>query len=86
MLKMRKKIIQVPFDEGLLAEMDRLSKSSGQARAEVIREACSEYVKRIETEKMDMVYRKGYEDVPERPDIAQTQESLLSEVLEEESW
>ena len=83
---MPKKIIQVPFDEDLLAEVSRLSRSRKQSRSELIREACSEYVKRIEIEKMDTVYRKGYEDVPEKPDIAETQESLLKEVLEEESW
>ena len=83
---MPKKIIQVPFDEDLLVEVSRLSRSKKVSRSELIREACNEYVKRIEIEKMDMVYRKGYEDVPERPDIAETQERLLKEVLEEESW
>jgi metal-responsive CopG/Arc/MetJ family transcriptional regulator len=83
---MPKKIIQVPFDEELLAGVDRLSKSNGQARAELIREACRQYLRRVERDRMDRVYQKGYEKTPEKPDLGKAQEKLLDEVLEEENW
>ena len=83
---MPKKIIQVPFDEELLVDVDRLSKSNGQARAEVIREACRQYLRRVERDRMDEVYKKGYEKTPEKPDVGKAQARLLDKVLEEESW
>ena len=83
---MPKKVIQVPFDEELLSDMDRLSKSNGQARAEVIREACRQYLRRVERDRMDEVYKKGYEKMPEKPGVGKAQVKVLDQVLEEESW
>ena len=83
---MQKKVIQVPFDGDLLSEIDRLSKSNRQARAEVIREACRQYLRRVERDRMDMVYQRGYEKMPEEPGIGEAQVGLLDKVLEEESW
>ena len=83
---MQKKVIQVPFDGDLLSEIDRLSKSKRQARAEVIREACRQYLRRVERDRMDMVYQQGYVKTPEEPGIGEAQVGLLDKVLEEESW
>lgn len=83
---MQKKVIQVPFDGDLLSEIDRLSKSKRQARAEVIREACRQYLRRVERDRMDEIYQKGYEKTPEKPDLGKAQAKLLDKVLEEESW
>ena len=83
---MPKRVIQVPFDKELLADVDRMSKSNGQARAEVIREACRQYLRRVERDSMDKVYQRGYEKTPEKPDVAKAQAKVLGKVLEEESW
>jgi metal-responsive CopG/Arc/MetJ family transcriptional regulator len=83
---MAKKIIQIPIDEGLLKELDYLSKKQNKARAEVIREACQRYLTTIEIEELEHQHVKGYERIPETSEIGKAQEAMLSEILPEESW
>ena len=42
-------------------------------------------VDRTEKE-MERVYRKGYEKIPETPEIAISQEKMLAEILPAEVW
>ncbi len=83
---MTKKIIQVPVDDHLLAELDKISKRQHKARAELIREACATYMKELETEEMDRVYQEGYRRIPEETDLAEAQEKMLGEILPKETW
>jgi metal-responsive CopG/Arc/MetJ family transcriptional regulator len=83
---MAKKVIQVPFDAELLEELDRISKRECKARAELIRDACREHLRRIEREEMDRVYRESYEKMPEPADAGMAEAEMLAEVLEEEPW
>lgn len=71
---MRKKVIQVPIPEDLLATLDRHSKEAGTSRAALIREACAEYITRSEEEELHRRDVEGYTKYPE----------VLSE--EEKEW
>jgi len=81
-----KKVIQVPVDEGLLKDLDSLSKRRNKARAELIRDACTSYLRRVEEEELDRVYQQGYRDIPEEPEMGETQVAMSVEILSKESW
>ncbi|MBI2850794.1 MAG: ribbon-helix-helix protein, CopG family [Chloroflexi bacterium] len=83
---MVKKIIQVPVDEELLKDLDRLSKKQRKARSEVIREACVIYLARVKEEELDRIYREGYKRIPEDPAEIEALTALASEVLPKEEW
>lgn len=83
---MAKKVIQVPVDEGLLKELDILSKKRRKARSEVIREACQLYLIQVEHEELDRLYRRGYMKVPEETEIGEAQVSMMGEIVSRESW
>jgi Arc/MetJ-type ribon-helix-helix transcriptional regulator len=83
---MDKKIIQVPMDEDLLAELDTLTKQTRQSRAEVIREACRRYLAHLENARLDRAYQEGYRRHPEKPGLARAQAALAGSVLPKESW
>ena len=83
---MVKKIIQVPVDRELLDCLDRVSRKQKRARAELIREACLSYLRRVEEDEMDRVYRKGYEKFPEKEDVGRAQIETSAGVLQEENW
>lgn len=79
-------MIQVPLDEGLLKELDNLSRKQHKARAKLIREACQHYLLEAEREELDKLYQLGYEKTPEKPDFGEAQLAILGEVLTEEQW
>ena len=83
---MVKKIIQVPMDEGLLNELNYMSRKCGLSRAEFIREACQQYLRQVEDGQMDEIYQEGYRRLPEEPSTGQTQVKLAEQILAEESW
>jgi metal-responsive CopG/Arc/MetJ family transcriptional regulator len=83
---MAKKVIQVPIDEKLLDALDSVSKKRCRPRSEVIREACQQYLKRMECEELDTVYQEGYRRLPEEPTIGEAQVALASQILSKESW
>ena len=83
---MAKKVIQVPFDEALLDELNQISKKQKRTRAELIRQACNDYLKKREEEELDRIYRHGYERIPESTELAEAQVSILSKILPKETW
>lgn len=80
------RIVQVPIDENLLAQLDELSRAEGGSRSAVIRRACREYLRRVREDALDEVYERGYQRVPEDTAVGQAQASLAAQVLPEESW
>jgi hypothetical protein len=80
------KLVQVPMEETLVQRLDSWSRELGRSRANIIREACRRYLKHLEREKLDRLYREGYERFPEEPVMALTQEALLGQVLPKENW
>jgi len=83
---MPKKVIQVPVDEGLLKDLDRLSKKQGKARSQLIREACLRYLRGVEHEELDRLYQLGYMKIPEGPGTGETQVAISGEFMTKESW
>ena len=83
---MVKKVIQVPVDEGLLRDLDNLSKKQRKARSELIRQACLSYLQRVKDEELDNIYRRGYIRIPEEPEAGEIQIAVAGEVLAKESW
>jgi metal-responsive CopG/Arc/MetJ family transcriptional regulator len=83
---MVKKVIQVPMDRELLAYLDKVSVKQKRARAELIREACLSYLRQVEEDEQDKIYRRGYEKFPEKEDIGRAQAALIASVLPRESW
>jgi len=83
---MVKKVIQVPVDEGLLKDLDHLSKSQRKTRSELIRQACSSYLQQVKDEELDKIYQQGYMRIPEEPETGELQVAISGEFLPKESW
>lgn len=83
---MGKKVIQVPMEDDLCRALDTLSKKKHRSRAEVIREACLLYLRRLEEERLNAEYQEGYRRIPENTALGQAQEAMAAEVLEPEEW
>lgn len=64
-MRKRKKIIQVPIDGDLLANLDRVAYEMREPRAAVIREACARYI--TDRDKAEEVrrYVESYTSMPE---------------------
>jgi metal-responsive CopG/Arc/MetJ family transcriptional regulator len=81
-----KKVIQIPLDEELLKNLNSLSKKQRKARAEIIRQACSRYLRQVENEDLDRIYQQGYKRIPEQSEAGEGQIAVSGEILSEESW
>jgi metal-responsive CopG/Arc/MetJ family transcriptional regulator len=83
---MVKKVIQLPIDDNLLADINYLSRKKRKARAEVIREACVSYLAKTEQEELERLYQQGYENLPETSDTGEIQLTILKDVAPGEKW
>lgn len=83
---MSKKVIQVPIEDELLEALDEVSRSERRSRADLIRIACRDYLRRRRSQTLDRLYQEGYERVPEDSAIGEAQVALLGQVLGEETW
>ncbi len=83
---MSTRVIQVPMEKELLEALDLLSRAEGRSRADLIREACRLYLRRMEQERLDREYIEGYVRVPEGLALSEAQAALAGQVLPEEEW
>jgi metal-responsive CopG/Arc/MetJ family transcriptional regulator len=83
---MPKKIIQVPVEDELVEDLDKLSRKQGKSRSELIRRACLAYLRHVKEDELDKIYQRGYLRVHETPEIGEAQERMSGEVLSRESW
>ena len=74
------KVIQVPMDEGLLNAVNERAKSRRSTRAALIREACEEYLRRLNQQALDQKYVEGYRRKPESPSVGKQGEKMAGEV------
>ena len=58
---MIKKVIQIPIDEDLLGALEEVSRQENRSWADLIREACRDYLKRHREAALDRLYQQGYE-------------------------
>jgi metal-responsive CopG/Arc/MetJ family transcriptional regulator len=75
------KVIRVLLDSELIIGLDRVSKKQRRTRAELMSEACLSYLRQVEEEEMDKIYRRGYEEIPEKEEIGQAQVALTGSIL-----
>jgi metal-responsive CopG/Arc/MetJ family transcriptional regulator len=83
---MTKKVIQVPIDETLLHELDKISGKQSKSRSEIIRRACQNYLEQMESEELDKIYQQGYERNPEKVETGEAQVTIIDEILPKEIW
>jgi len=81
-----KKVIQVPIEDDLLGAIDEASRHEKRSRADLIRQACRDYLTRQRAEMLDHQYEEGYKRVPEDSVIGESQLALLGHVLSDETW
>ena len=74
------KVIQVSMDEGLLNAVNERAKSRRSTRAALIREACEEYLHRLDQQALDRKYVEGYRRKPESPSVGKQGEKMAGEV------
>lgn len=80
------KIIQVPLDQELLAELDEASRALKSSRSDLIRRACRDFLRKLQEAALDDAYERGYRQHPEEPAIAEAQAAMAAEILPEEAW
>ena len=80
------KIIQVPVDAKLLAEMNRACKKEKKKRAEFVRQACRLYLKQKQEAEWDRQYAEGYRRIPETTEFAESVMKMATEIFTEEEW
>jgi hypothetical protein len=80
------KVIQVPMDEELLEAVNERAKSQRSTRSALIREACAEYLHKVEQGALEQKYLEGYRRKPESPLVGQLGEKMAREVWPEEAW
>jgi metal-responsive CopG/Arc/MetJ family transcriptional regulator len=83
---MVKKVIQVPMDEKLLKELNKLSQKQKKSRSEFIREACASYVAKTREAEADRKYIEGYRKFPETTEMGEIGMQLLAQILPDEEW
>lgn len=81
---MAPKIVQVPMGDELREQLDRLSQAEGKTRAEVIREACKERLRRADIERLDSEYEEGYRRFPENATVADAMTAMAAGLWAEE--
>lgn len=74
------------MEEELCRRLDVLSKEKGTPRAQVIRDACRQYLWRLEQERLDREYVEGYKRIPEDPRVFQAYAAMTADILPEEDW
>ena len=83
---MTTKIIQVPVDQQLLAELNKACKKQKKKRAEFVRQACRESLKRLQEAEWDRQYIEGYKRIPETTEFADSVAKMAHEIFPEEKW
>jgi metal-responsive CopG/Arc/MetJ family transcriptional regulator len=59
------KAVQVMFDEGLLAELDKTADVRERGRSAVLRELASDFLQRRREREIDARYERAYKEVKE---------------------
>jgi len=80
------KVIQVPMDESLLRAVSERAKSRRSTRAAFIRQACTDYLHRLDQETLERKYLEGYRRKPESPLAGKLGEKMAREVWPRETW
>jgi metal-responsive CopG/Arc/MetJ family transcriptional regulator len=77
-------IVQVPVDAEFLSRVDETAGLVSESRAEFMREACRQRLKRIEEKELERRYVEGYRRVPEKDAWGKTAAKLLSRIISDD--
>jgi len=80
------KTIQVPIEEELLKTIDEKANRRFKNRSDFIRKACQQLIKSLEEQEKENIYIKGYQNTPEKLNVAKVSAKLASSVLKKENW
>ena len=80
------KVIQVPMSDGLLRAVNVRANARHSTRAALIREACADYLRRLDQEVLEQKYLEGYRRKPESPSVGKLGEKMAREVWPKETW
>lgn len=83
---MTMKVVQVPMDQKLLKALQRQCRKERRSRAELVRDACRRYLKRLEDEEADRAYEEAYRRIPEDTAVGKSQVAMLARILPKETW
>ena len=74
------KVIQVPMDEELLKSVNERAKSRRSTRSALIRQACAEYLHKLEHEALEQKCVEGHRRKPESRLVGELGEKTAQEV------
>jgi metal-responsive CopG/Arc/MetJ family transcriptional regulator len=77
-------VVQVPVDAAFLSRIDEAAGLISESRAEFMREACRQRLKRIEEKELERRYVEGYRRVPEKDAWGKTAAKLLSRIVSDD--
>lgn len=81
------KIIQVPVDDTLLESLDAVSRQRSQSRSALIREACREFMRKVDEEEQDRLYEESYRRFPEPAGESKALLELAAQAFDpDETW
>ena len=83
---MTSKIIQVPMNEELLKNLNKVCKKQKVKRAALIRQVCQNYIKQIEDAEAERQCIEAYRKIPDDPAIGEVGAKLAAEILSKEDW
>ena len=66
-----KRLIQVPIDDELLTRVDTGASVVRESRAEFVRQACEQRLKKLKDLAKDQQYEAGYAQIPRRRGLGQ---------------
>ena len=81
-----KRLIQVPIDDELLTRVDTGASVVRESRAEFVRQACEQRLKKLEDLAKDQQYEAGYARIPEDEDRAKASAKALAALMPPEKW
>ncbi|MGH7859309.1 MAG: hypothetical protein ACREQY_18440 [Candidatus Binatia bacterium] len=79
-------IVQVPVNAEFLSRIDETAGLVSESRAQFMREACRQRLKRIEEKELERRYVEGYRRHPEKDSWGRAAAKLLSGTLAGEKW
>jgi len=80
------KTIRIALDDGLLRQVDQLVEDRFKNRVDFFNQACGFFISYLREQQLDQVYKKGYENIPEAPEMGEVSAMLAASAMEKEDW
>ena len=80
------KTIRIVLDDGLLREVDQFVEDRFKSRSDFFNQACGFFISYLREQQHDQIYKKGYENIPEAPEMGKVSALLAASTMEKEDW